>query len=226
MIRVGLSRRTIFNRMVRQDFAYISALAPAAWYRYNTGITVAGAGVDTWADQSGNGRDLRQTTDTNRPALQADGSILFDGVDNFLSASFTHVSPVTWYGLLKPVSLTAGARVFSGTTGTVVVLETAAAAQLFCTGAAATNASFVAGAYIAFGAVFNGASSVFQVNNAIAAGDPGTNDPGGLAVGASSGGTSPSNIQVKEVILFPAAHDATQRGMVIRYLARVGGLSI
>lgn len=226
MIRVGLSRRTLINRMVRQDFAFISDLAPAAWYRYNTGITVTGSGVSTWADQSGNGNDLLQGTDTNRPALQADGSILFDGVDNFMSAIFAHTAPVTWYGLLNPVTITSADRVFSGVTATVVVLETAAAAQLFCTAGAGTNAAFTAGSYHAICAVFNGASSVFQVDGTTATGDPGTNDPGGIVVGAAAGGATAANIQVKEVILFAAAHDATTRGKVINYLARVGGLSI
>ena len=59
----------------------------AVWGRFNIGITVVGAGVDTWADQSGNGRDLLQTTDTNRPSKESDGSILFDGVDNTLKTA-------------------------------------------------------------------------------------------------------------------------------------------
>lgn len=41
--------------------------APAAWYRADTGVTVTGQGASTVADQSGNGRDLLQGTDANRP---------------------------------------------------------------------------------------------------------------------------------------------------------------
>jgi len=37
-------------------------------WRADTGITEVGSGVDTWADLSGNGHDLRQTVDADRPA--------------------------------------------------------------------------------------------------------------------------------------------------------------
>ena len=49
-----------------------------AWYQFNIGITVTGAGVSTWADQSGNGNDLLQSTDADRPSHESDGTILFE----------------------------------------------------------------------------------------------------------------------------------------------------
>lgn len=232
MIRVGLSRRTIFNRMVRQDFAYISALSPAAWYRYNTGITVTGAGVSTWADQSGNGRNLLQGTDANRPALQGDGSILFDGAAFFLKANaFTLNQPTTIYLLLKQVTWTdldtfcdgdannSGKFQQAGITPQVRVLAP--------TIGIAVDSNLIVGAYGVASIVFNSTSSVLQINNNAAnTGDAGTNNMGGFTLGANGLAGAFSNIQVKEVILFATAHDATTRGMVIRYLARVGGLSI
>lgn len=47
--------------------SFMRALQPAAWFRADTGVTVTGQGVSTWADQSGNGRDLLQGTDASRP---------------------------------------------------------------------------------------------------------------------------------------------------------------
>lgn len=44
----------------------IPALAPAAWFQANVGVTGTLA-ASNWADQSGNGRDLAQSTEGNRP---------------------------------------------------------------------------------------------------------------------------------------------------------------
>lgn len=46
-------------------------LSPVFWVRSDLGITVTGSGVSTWADQSGNARDLTQITDAQRPPLVA-----------------------------------------------------------------------------------------------------------------------------------------------------------
>lgn len=204
------------------DAAYIMGLAPVGWYRFGKGITVTGAGVSTWADASGLGHDMLQITDALRPALQADGSILFDGVDNVLTSTFTYPSPVTWYMLLNPLAWTGNDRLLSGMVSTVVLLQSGVspATVLFCTGAAA-SIPIPLGSYQAIAAVFNGASSVFQTINASATGDPGSNDPGGVAIGATNGGANAANIQVKEVILYAGAHSAATRAAVLAYLGGV-----
>ena len=51
-----------------------------AWYRLNSGITIAGQGVSQWDDASGNGNHLLQATDANRPLPGSLGSeIVTDG---------------------------------------------------------------------------------------------------------------------------------------------------
>ena len=88
-----------------------------AWYRFNQGITVTGSGVSQWDDASGNANHLLQAVDTNRPSKEADGSILFDGVDNYLKAvAFTLIQPETVYILLKQVTWVNQARFFDGDT--------------------------------------------------------------------------------------------------------------
>lgn len=42
-------------------------LSPIAWYRADLGITLVGSKVSAWADQSGNGNHLAQSTDALRP---------------------------------------------------------------------------------------------------------------------------------------------------------------
>jgi hypothetical protein len=73
--------------------------------------------------------------------------------------------------------------------------------------------------------VFNGASSVIQINNNSAVtGDVGAGDMGGFTLFARGDATNPSNSQCKEVIIYAAAHGDTTRARVISYLMAVGAL--
>ncbi|MGB7587490.1 MAG: hypothetical protein WBM00_02150, partial [Solirubrobacterales bacterium] len=78
----------------------------AAWYRYRIGLTNINGACSEWADQSGNMRPLLQATASNRPTIRSDGSLLFDGVDNYLQAAFTLVQPFTIYLAFQQVSWT------------------------------------------------------------------------------------------------------------------------
>lgn len=205
----------------------ITQLKPAAWFRFGVGITVTGAGVSTWADQSGNGRDLLQGTDTNRPALQADSSILFDGVDNFLKCSaFTFNQPYTVYILGKQITWADSDRIFSGNAVNTMDLHQSSGGvspqvSLSAGSGAANNGEWALNVYAAVASVFNGASSSLRVNNTAATtGDAGAGNAGGFELGADSGGTARwSNIQVKEVILFSGAHNTATQDRVINYLS-------
>jgi hypothetical protein len=206
----------------------ILALKPAAWFRLGMGITVV-TGVSQWSDQSGNGRHLLQATAINQPALQTDGSILFDGVGTFLKCSaFTLNQPETIYILFKSVSWTSLDYVCDGnavSTGNIVqfngtpnLVFAAALANIDFSGEAAI------GTYCAMCVVFNGASSVGRINNTEATGNPGAANMGGFSLGSSGAPGNYSNIQVKEVIIFPSAHDSARRASVIAYLMKLGNL--
>lgn len=209
---------------------YVSSLSPAAWFKYGAGITVAGSGVSVWADQSGNGRDLLQGTDTNRPALQADSSILFDGVDNFLKCgAFTLNQPETVYILFRSVTWTLNDVVYDGNTaGSMYLYQSATTPDLrvFAGSALVPNSNLAVNTYGVHCGVYNGVSSVSQINNTTAiTGNAGAANAGGFTLGADGGLVSGfSNIQVKEVIIYPTAHDATTRANVIRYLSAIGGV--
>ncbi len=205
---------------------FVQGLSPAAWYRYGVGITVA-TGVSAWADQSGNGRNLTQGTAGFQPALQGDNSILFDGVDDTMFVAFTLNQPTTWYGLIQQVSWTSSDGIWTGAGGTNLVLQSVASPQIRMTGgtALANSSDLAVGVYGVVTNVFNGASSVLQVNNnAPITGDAGLGNAGGIILCQNGAGFG--NIQVKEVILYAAAHDAATRARVISYLGAVGGLGI
>lgn len=207
----------------------VKDLTPVAWFKYNQGITVTGAGVSQWDDQSGNGNHLKQGTDTNRPSKEADGSILFDGVDNYLKCdAFTLNQPATIYLLAKQVTWTSTDYLFDGnasTTGALTQRVGTPTVQLQAVSLASDNANWAVDTYAAVACVFNDTASIIQVNATTAtSGNTGNEALGGFALGARADGAAPGNLQAKEAIVFAAAHDAGQRAAVIAYLMQLGGL--
>ena len=57
-----------------------------AWYSKGVGVTLSGSNVTQWADSSGNGINMTQTTPTLQPTY-SNGVITFDGVDNYLTST-------------------------------------------------------------------------------------------------------------------------------------------
>lgn len=213
--------------------AFVRAQSPAAWFQFNTGITVTGQGVSQWDDQSGNGRHLKQGTDGARPALQADGSILFNGTDEYLKCdAFTLVQPETVYILGTHVTWTGASQGHwcdGEANNSMAIWDEGTTPEIdaFAGSRVGRNANLAVDTYGVVVAVFNGASSVLQVNNTTpVAGDCGAADAGGFTLGASGNGGAPSNIQAKESIIFPAAHGAATRARIIRYLSVVGQLGV
>ena len=202
------------------------------WTKFNSGITVTGAGVSQWDDVSGNGNHLKQATDTNRPSLEADGSILFDGADNFLKAtSFTLVQPETIYLLMDAVSWSDGDRIFDGnTSNTGGMLQSGGTPNILAwAGAAgAVSSELTLGSYHVLCNVFDHDNSLntLQIDKNTPSTDTafGTNDMSGFSLATIGNGGSYANIQVKEVLVYSTAHDAATRAKVIAYLSNVGGL--
>ena len=207
---------------------FVSGLGPAAWFRYGVGITSALGVVSQWDDVSGNGRHLKQATGTNQPALQADNSILFDGVDNFLKCdAFTLAQPETVYILGKQITWTGNDRWWEAeAAGGGMIFQRTATPQVGANaGATIGNISLTLETYGVISTVLNGASSLIQLNNGTpATGDAGAGDMSGFTLASTGAGSNFGNIQAKEVIVYPAAHAAATRARVISYLMAVGGL--
>jgi hypothetical protein len=203
--------------------------ALAAWYRYNTGITSAGGTVSAWANQTG-GEALVQATPGNRPTLESDGTILFNGVDQFLkTAPFTLNQPTTVYFLGRAITWTNNDVFFDGNTngsGKVDQRTSSPNLRLFAgTTGFTENTAMTLGTYFPVAAVINGASSLLQVGSQTQTGNAGANNMGGFKLGVNGDEiTGWSNIQVKEVLIYNVAHDANQRAAVIAYLNMVNQL--
>lgn len=224
------------RRAARRGYV-VSGLLPTdldnldMWFRFNTGITVTGQGVSTWADQSGNGRDLVQATDDFRPSLESDNSLLCDGVeDGMRITDYVRLQPTTFYLLMKQVTWTIN-RTFTdgGNSNTALIRQTTSSPNisLHAGSNGDNNGDLAINVYSVISAVFNGASSVLQVNkNAPVISDAGASDTDGLAMGFSAGTSADSNSQFKEIIVYAAAHDAATRIQIINYLSDVGKLGL
>lgn len=209
---------------VRGD-AFIMSLTPAAWYRWGVGVTSSSSLVSSWADQSGNNRPLLQTTDTNKPTLKADSSILFDGSDNFMRASFTLVQPCTSYVVWKSVASGASMRIVAGATAgtnfSFLRWNAGGTNTLIDAGTSAGDIATSPGTWFAECSVMNSTSSFHMRNTGVGtAVNTGTNNPGGITVGANQAASPAqfSNIEVREIIIFPSAHDEATRSRVMSYL--------
>ena len=212
---------------------YATVLDPVAWFRFNIGITETGQGVSTWADQSGEGNDLVQATDGARPPKQSDGTILFNGTDEYLKCvAFTLAQPETVYVLFKQVTWTANDRIFDGNTNnTGEVIQAVSSPTLQGTSDLVNvqnNANLPIGSYGVLCCVFDGSSSVIKVNNTTAVtGEMGAGNMSGFTLAVAGGAASGfGNIQIKEIILYAVAHDAATHLHQIRYLAHNGPVTL
>lgn len=195
----------------------------AAWYRFNLDITLNGSDVSQWDDQSGNDRHLIQATASKQPFKEADGSITFDGTDEFLKAvAFTLVQPETVYILCKYITWGNNEGICDGNaglSGTIILAIAEDAVALYAGSFTDINSDFIINTYAALAAVFQSGDESLQVNKETpTAGEAGSGDMSGFTLGARGGDDHFSNIQVKEVILYSVAHDSDTRDSVVDYL--------
>lgn len=206
----------------------------AAWYRYRNNVINTSGLCSQWSDASGNMRHLLQATAANRPTVLSDGSLLFNGTAAYMQATFTLTQPCTIYIALAQISSTVSNIVFDGATGNVRMVQQANNAFHIAAGSQIPDSAAMpvgSNSFIVAACVFNGASSSLQVGGGAAptttSGNANTNNPGGITLGSSRVPSVYSNIRVKEMLVYSAAHDTTTQSQVLRYLARlaqVGGV--
>ena len=87
------------------------------WLQNNTGITLNGALVSQWADQSGNNNLARQTTETNQPTASG-GGIDLDGTDNFMTLNTAlNLTAFTIFAVIDLDDTTLETLIGNGTNG-------------------------------------------------------------------------------------------------------------
>ena len=227
MILRNVLRDVLLNpyKNVLGEFSPLELENLIIWCKHNTGIKVTGSGVSQWNDLSGNNNHLTQSTDTNRPSKELDGSILFDGVDNFLAKTgLTLNQPHTVYMQFKQVTWTNGDVIIGYGGGATRFLGQSSSTpdvRLF-NGTGNIVIPIPLDIYASLAVVSNGSSSVLQLNNNTpVTGEAGSNNASAIQLATNNQVNSFANMQVKELIVFNAAHDLPTREKVIDYLQSI-----
>lgn len=222
------------------DFPYISSRtkkgrsqqAPVTpglqgYYRYRRGVTITDGAVSAWHDYSSNSHDLVQATAANRPTMLSDGTIVFDGTNDYLQSTFTLAQPCSIYLLFKQLTWTTGDVIIDGVTGLVQLAQNTGSPGIAANAGSGlvVDNSIPVGSFGVACFVANGTTSAYQAGSnapsVTTTGDAGANSAGGITLGAARTPGNYANIAVRELLVYNLAHDATTRLRVLRYLAHV-----
>ena len=211
--------------------------ALVALYRADMGVTIVDVDkVSVWQDQSGNGKHLTQVAAVNRPAYSATGAngkpcVSFNGTAAVLkTAAFTLNQPEHVMVVCKHSQPEVTGYIVDGIAGNGMgVYITNAEPNNVRTygGSFGPTASVVASDWKVIDAVFNGANSKLGVNGGNhATGNVGTNNAGGLTVGAYGGGSVgylPED--VAGILITNRALTASERASAVQFFKTLAGIA-
>lgn len=181
--------------------------------------------VSNWSDQTGTA-DFLQPTAGNQPqlitnALNGYPALRFDGSDNFmLINTFELDQPITIYFVTKNISWADDDKFLIYGDAYPVIAEGGGGTNLYTNaGGGYLIRSFGVGEYKIGAVTFNGASSVFQVNDNTETGDIGTvGSTTTLSLCGTSTGASAGNFEVAALYIHSTAHDLATRTEIIGWL--------
>jgi len=198
-----------------------------------TGTTNASAWLNSvtsgWGAPAVIAGSLLQASGAAQPTINADGSLTFDGIAQYMGTdAFTLNQPITYYLVLKQVAYTAGRVLLDGLVAASVLIQQQATTpniRLYAGIPAAENVNATVGTAHVISAVFSGASSSLRVDTTVATtGDAGAQNAGAMFVGRSTSGVAYSNIQVWEIIARNVADSAaTQAQKIMAALKAIYG---
>lgn len=204
----------------------------AAWYDVSVvaSISVTGTNVTSWADQSGNSRDLLNASGSAEPQYPA---VALNGIDTvafsnqFVEATGFSIPQPYSYAVVVRSTANSFARSILSTAGgsrSQVVQQNEAAPARFavhCGTEQSISATTNDGSswYILLG-VNHGATSYGGVNAvpALLAASPGTAGLSGIRLGRDGGGFQPLTGQIAEAIVWANSYNATEFSSVLSYL--------
>lgn len=215
---------------------------PAVWYDSSVASSIRDAGgaaadigeaVATWQDQSGNGRHIGQTLDAaDRPLYQSDG-ISFDGTDDYLTTfgqATTNVinsTATTVYMAVRFDTLAHLDNLWNGGGGSTpycrLVEYSAGAYRPVGAGDKPASGNQVLAAQFYIVTVRTNTNFVgITLDDGTEVSDTSVLTPTATRLQLGGNGGVPAGLcldcTIKEVIGYPALHDATQRAKVIAYL--------
>jgi hypothetical protein len=192
--------------------------------------------VACWDDGSGVGHNVVQATTTKRPLLKlailnSKPVLRFDGVDDFLQATFTAITqPFSRIAVFNMRSYAASSHIYgAGPTGQGVLFEssTSPIMSLYDGTVSPSTSSLAVGTFGVVSELHNGAASELRVNGAAAAtGNPGVATLSGVTLSAASNGASTTPVDHAEVVVYNRALTTAERQSVERYLGTKYGITV
>ena len=236
--QTGFSPKSISGLVGWWDASVTSSLA-----QLSTGSTAVSADNDPvgyWADQSGNGRNLTQATNNNRPTYNTNvingrPVINFDGLNDALLASFTLTQPIHYFLAWRFDSsyVSGNPRAFDGATGNSMSFFRSSSSQLaLFAGTSSRTANVSDAEATAFNVMeiqANRSSTNLLYNGANRngnTGDIGTNAPNGIYLGVFGNGFSnPGDVSFAEVLIYSRILESAESARVRKYLGSKYGIS-
>jgi hypothetical protein len=192
-------------------------LAPAAWYRADLGITKdASNNIATWADQSGNARDL--TEGTNQPTWVASGVngqpiVRFSGPASavqLVSPSFTLGQPVHIFMVVQQDTWGSNDRLFSGNASNSMAIlqgDSSPLVKQFNGSTFVNSVSATLDTWFLLQSYWSSTASFQRLNAAavVSGGDGGSGGIlGGFVLDNRQGGDTASDVDVAELAIYSA----------------------
>lgn len=202
------------------------SLSPELWLKASAGTntTTDGAGVTSWADQSGHARNAAASASgTNNPLYKTNvvngkPALLFDGLSHSMDSTGWSLSQPTTIYVVGKTTAPSGGTIFDGITTRQTVLINGSVWSFYA-GSLQDSATATDTNFHVFCAVFNGASSVLYLDGAsIKAANAGAGGINGFRLGNN---TIPNNSwlgHIPEALVFSGAHSAANRTAMTSYL--------
>jgi len=210
----------------------------------STGGTAVAADSDpvgSWADLSGNGRSLTQSTTNNRPfyktgVLNGRPVIDFDGENDSMIASFTLAQPITYFLVYRyDATITTGnPRVMDGASGNSMSFFGSTSSTLmgiFAGSSADPVISMDQRTQFSITELeANGASTAMRLNGAsvgfASSNNIGSAAPNGLRLGAFNASAALGNVSFAEVLIYSSVLAESAARQVRSYLSKKYGIAV
>lgn len=206
--------------------SYLNDGNTVANYQAGVGLTNIGGNATAWANQIGIAGPLVGHGAGGGPTINADGSILFNGIDQYANAAFVLNKPVSIYLVVTPIAWVNGDFIYDGLAGpyTGGLRQIPAIPQLTAMGdglnvKTITTPGPANGIKGVVTSILNGAASTLQLNqSAPVAGDTGLTAMAGFVLGCAGNLTAFANFTAHEVMIRQIADSAAYATNIIMLL--------
>jgi len=198
------------------------------WLRADLGVTLNGTTVSAWADQSGNGNNVSQSTGSAQPTFNnVDSSYNGKSTFSFVSANsqaltgtFTKTQPFTIVLVGHSTNSLLNDEFIFGGSGVGIWTASISDEVTSYAGSVLAAANGTAGTPALMAATFNGATSALYVNSstAVASGNIGTNNMSSISIGGENSQAHFLDGKMAEVLIYTGALSAAQVNTLFAYL--------